>query len=160
MSSEKNLLAEGMGIKCEENVERRGKHTEWKQQSVCACEMPLRPNIMKTSKRCVCEMTVGEYYEIPCMLKQKANAALAIWRKILLVYLARSAIGHTLEKGSLLQYVCETKQGSKLHVTLGITCTSLHVWDCEWQIDRNINNWSINNKVSCCREILRGVVRN
>ena len=32
MSSEKNLLVEGMGIKCEENVERRGKHTEWKQQ--------------------------------------------------------------------------------------------------------------------------------
>lgn len=33
------------------------------------------------------------------MLKQKANAALAIWRKILLVYLARSAIGNKFEKG-------------------------------------------------------------
>ena len=32
MSLEKNLLVEGIGIKCEENVERRNKHAERKQQ--------------------------------------------------------------------------------------------------------------------------------
>ena len=36
MSLEKNLLVEGIGIKCEENVERRDKHEERKQQrGVC-----------------------------------------------------------------------------------------------------------------------------
>lgn len=52
-------------------------------KEVHVCETPLRPNIMK----------------ILCMLKQKAKAALAVWRKILLVYLARSAIGNEFEKG-------------------------------------------------------------
>ena len=63
---------------------REGTNTQNENsKEVRVCEMPLRPNIMKT-----------------CMLKQKTNAALAVWRKILLVYLARSTIENKFEKGS------------------------------------------------------------
>lgn len=59
MSSEKNLLVEGMATKCEESVERRDKHAEWKQQR----------------SACVWNAIKAEYYENTVHAKTKSKCS-------------------------------------------------------------------------------------